>query len=164
MQLTIHHDRFVRKSRGVIRYDPRCEQLGGQQNQPFWGLLECDKGIMDLYHWLLRRHGYVLHKGSLWGAHVTWCRGEAPKIARNWKRYDGLSIDFHYSPIVHWANGFHAWVNVHCPDLNDLRDSLGLKPLPERAAHLTIGRFAQTRRSTKTRRKLKRERHLQRSP
>lgn len=130
-------DYHVHQTTGRIHYNNAKDS----RNSDFWGLLLCDENILQYYNWFLKKKGITIHIGSLWGSHVTWNRGEAPRVLKNWGRYEGCSISLKYTHKLYSGRTGHVWLNVHCPDLNDLRDSLGLKPLRPRAPHLTIGRL-----------------------
>jgi hypothetical protein len=128
---------FPHSSTGTVRYDPG---LGTSAFEPWWALLVCDEGIVDYHAWLLRRRGVEIEKGSRWGAHVCFVRGERPGDAVAWGLDPG-PVTFHYSPEVEWTNGCHAWVTVWCPQLTELRQRLGLRVKPRTYYHLTLGRL-----------------------
>jgi hypothetical protein len=131
---------YCHRSTGRIRFDPGH---GMPWFDPWYALVECDEGIIDYLSWLLLRHGIDLLKGSRWGAHVTFVRGEPPPVADNWAWCDGLEVEFFYTHAIHWTNGYHAWVNVWCPELNGVRADLGLPP--KERFHLTLGRLTSPR-------------------
>lgn len=124
-------------SYGTIVYDPKK----GKKFEPFWGILKCDDRILDYYRWLLLKNGMPIHRGSVWGAHVTWNRGEKPPNRDLWQKYQGLEVGFRYAHYVRWDNGRHVWLDVYCPQCNEIRAELGLAPVPQMSFHLTIGRL-----------------------
>jgi hypothetical protein len=128
-------------SAGTLLFDPG---KGTRHFEPWWAMLVCDEGIAAYYAWHLLRHGIDLERGSRWGAHVCFVRGEAPPRPAAWGQASG-EVTFHYSNVVHWTNGRHAWVNVWCPALNALRADLGLPVKPHARYHLTLGRLTSER-------------------
>jgi hypothetical protein len=124
-------------SSGIVFYDPKKEEAF----EPFWAIVECDLEIINYYRWHLLRRGIAIHKGSRWGCHISWNRGEQPSNLSAWGKYEGLEIDFKYSNFLRWDNGRHAWIDIYCPKLNALRVELGLRPWNQMSFHLTIGRL-----------------------
>ncbi|HJZ57286.1 MAG TPA: hypothetical protein VKE74_20115 [Gemmataceae bacterium] len=136
---------FPHESTGVIQFDPG---IGTRHFEPWWALLACDPGIVDYYSWLLLRHGIALHRGSHWGPHVCFIRGQEPPDKAAWGRASG-AIPFRYSNRVRWDNGRHAWLDVWSPELAAVRESLGF-PAGKTTFHLTLGRLVFPKDSTKT--------------
>jgi hypothetical protein len=130
---------YCHASTGRITYDPG---KGTRHFDPWYALLECDEGIVDYLSWHLRRRGIALQKGSRWGAHVTFVRGEQPPRPELWGEAAGEEVAFTYSHVVRWDNGFHAWVDVWCPRLTEVRSRLGLTGKTGAKYHLTLGRLA----------------------
>ena len=130
-------DYYRHVSTGRVLYDPG---LDTRHFDPWFALLECDEGIIDYHAWHLRRWGVGVQRGSRWGAHVTWVRGEEPPVREAWGDSAGEEVTFHYAHVVRWDNGFHAWLDVWCPRLGEIREKLGL---PHKTRyHLTLGRLA----------------------
>ena len=98
-------DYYRHVSTGRILYDPG---KGSRHFDPWYALLECDGGIIDYLSWHLRRWGIDLHKGSRWGAHVTFVRGEQPLNLEAWGEAAGEEVTFHYAHEVRWTNGFQS--------------------------------------------------------
>lgn len=138
-------DYYGFNSLGKITYDPQQ----GKVFQPWWAILECDNEIIKYYKWILAKAGIEIQKGSLWGAHITWIRGEEPPNKYFWNKYQGLEIEFRYSNFLRYDNGRHVWLDVYCPKFNEMRAELGLEPLRPMALHLTIGRLAIQRENIK---------------
>jgi hypothetical protein len=80
---------------------------------------------------------------------VTFVRGEEPACPEAWGEAAGEEVTFHYSHVIRWDNGFHAWVDVCCPRLTELRSRLGLVAKPRAKYHLALGRLAQPREDVK---------------
>lgn len=133
-------------SAGVVQFDPG---QGTRYFEPHYALLLCDGGILDYFAWLMSRQGMPVQKWSRWGPHVTFVRGEEPAAPELWGQAEGEVVPFRYSHEVHWVNGTHAWVNVWCPRLTEIRSSLGLTAKPARY-HLTIGKLVHPRENVKT--------------
>lgn len=130
-------DYYCFSSIGQIIYDPKK----GKAFEPFWALLDCDDELIDYYQWWLNKAGIGINKGSLWGAHITFIRGEEPPNQTLWGKYEGLAIEYRYSNYFRYDNGRHVWLDVYCPTLNEIREELGLKSLRSMSLHLTIGRL-----------------------
>jgi hypothetical protein len=125
-------------STGIFQYDPG---KGSKKFVPHWGLLTCDNDISAYYSWLLKRNGMELHPNDkgLWGTHVSVLKGEAPPKPEHWGKYEGYEVKFHYSHLIRFENGKHAWVDVYSEDLSAIRQELGFVFKPW--YHLTIGRL-----------------------
>jgi hypothetical protein len=108
--------------------------------EDWWLLLTCDPEIVRYYCWLARTWGIDIEAGSRHGPHISVVKGEKPKKIKMWKAIKGKPIYFKYSNQVR-DNGYHAWIDVKCPALNDLRKKLGLREKPFHSFHLTIGRL-----------------------
>lgn len=137
---------FPHESAGVVQFDPG---RGTRHFEPWWALLICDGGIIDLYSWLLLRHGVALHKGSTWGPHVCFVRGHEPPDKAAWG-HDPGPVAFRYSTRVRWDNGRHAWLDVWTPQLAALRARLGFQTPEKVTFHLTLGRLVFPKDSRKT--------------
>jgi len=163
------------KSYGYLKYDPRHIET---RYKDWWLILQCSEGIALYYRywiqkeatwevhsrdWLnkaklnpnLDRHWPVTQKGikltrSAWGPHVSVVRGEKPLNIKLWKKYDGKKVWFEYDPKYLNTNGKHWWFRVISPELESIRQELGLTPQPEyfhrdsqtqrvNPFHLTIG-------------------------
>lgn len=135
---------YCHRTTGRVVFDPG---LGEPWFDPWWALVECDEGIVDYMAWHLLRFGIDLQKGSRWGSHVTFVRGEDPPVADNWGWCDGLEVELYYTHEIAWSNGFHAWLNVWCPDLSGVREDLGL--VRKERFHLTLGRLTSPRENVK---------------
>ncbi len=130
-------DYYCFSSSGKITYDPKK----GKYFEPWWAILECDPEILRYYKWLLLKEGIAIQKGSAWGAHITWIRGEEPPKKSFWGKYEALEIEFRYSNYLRYDNGRHVWLDVYCPKCNEMRQELELQPLNSMSLHLTIGRL-----------------------
>lgn len=107
--------------------------------EPWWAMVICDRELQRYYAWHLLRYGKVANTASPWGAHISVIKGESAVDKSKWKLYHGTIIDFEYDAEgIDW-NDNHAWVNVYCKQLSELRVELGLAYRPR--FHLTIGRF-----------------------
>jgi hypothetical protein len=131
------------KSRGTIRYNPKHSNT---RHDKWWMILECGRGLVLTYKWLLKKDGTkkissdlafkthnvfpLVKRGidvseSTWKSHISIVRGERPTNVGAWNKYNGVSINFEYSPIVQ-TNGAHYWLPVISDDLDEIRRELGL--------------------------------------
>lgn len=106
----------------------------------WWLLLSVDPEIVRYYCWLARTWGIEIEAGSRHGPHISVVKGERPKDKKRWFNSKGTPIDFEYSNVIR-DNGYHVWLDVRCPELSKVRQSLGLRPKPYHSFHLTIGRL-----------------------
>lgn len=131
---------------GRVIYDPR--RPGMKRRTEGWCVANIDDELARYYRWwVMKRYWIELCKPS-WGAHISIVRGERvrPKFQHNWKLFQNKKINFKYTNHVlrTGKNGVegesdHFWyVNVISDDLNDIRNSLGLRIYPH--YHITIGR------------------------
>lgn len=123
-------DYYCHKGEGSVLWDA---------GEPWWAILRTDQGIIDFYSWLLLKHGIEIEKGSRWGAHISFVKGEEPKNKELW--FKKTNLQFLYSNQIRYDNGRHAWLDVYCPDLAQMRIDLGLDQQPKMSFHLTLGRL-----------------------
>lgn len=126
---------FCRESVGIVRHDPGRDTKYYDEG---WAILQCDQGIVDFYVWLCRRWGKPVQKNALWKAHVSFIKGE---IGTSWGLYEAATVQFRYSNIVRWDNNFHAWLDVWCPQLHQIRKDYGLSERTKMSFHMTLGRL-----------------------
>lgn len=132
---------FQYKSKGVLKYDPG---KGTKHFQDFWCLLILDDEIYKYYSWFMNKEGEPINKpNSLWGFHSSVIKGEEPKQNKNkWGYKDGKEIEFYYGNYISWSNGRHAWMNLYCEELSELRDFYGLYTNGGKLKyHMTLGRL-----------------------
>lgn len=108
--------------------------------EDYWMLLTCDPEIVRYYCWLAKSWGIEIEAGSRHGPHISVVKGEKPKNKKLWRAARGNKYYYQYSPYVR-HNGYHAWLDVKCPALSQLRQKLGLSPKLYHSFHLTIGRL-----------------------
>jgi hypothetical protein len=131
-------DDFPHTSAGTVCFDPG---RGTPAFEPWWALLECDPGVVEYHAWHLARRGVPVDTASRWGPHICFVRGEVPARPEEWGKATGWRVEFRYAHTPRWDNGRHAWLDVWCPELLDLRSSLGLPAKRKTTFHLTIGRL-----------------------
>jgi hypothetical protein len=125
-------------STGILQYDPG---QGTKQFEPWWALLLCDDELSKYYAWQLKKHGIEVYPNDkgLWKTHVSVFKGDAPTQPENWAKYNGYEVEFHYTHLIRFENGKHAWIDVYSEDLSAIREELGFPFKPW--YHLTIGRL-----------------------
>jgi hypothetical protein len=126
---------FIHRSEGQLVFDPK---RGTKYFEPWWALLACDQDIARFYAWLLKKHGLPTQKNGLWGAHVSVIKGDEPPEKNLWGKPHKL-IEFWYTNQIRWDNGVHAWLDVCCPQMSAIRQSMGLPP--KDFYHMTLGRL-----------------------
>ena len=128
---------YCHGSAGILDWEPG---KGTRLYEPWWALVLCDQGIIDYYAWHCRRWGIPVQKGSAYGAHISFLKGEEPPRQELWGRDTG-PIPFHYAHMVRYDNNAHAWLDVWSDQLIELQAALGYPPKVKMSYHLTIGRL-----------------------
>lgn len=123
------------KAKGKLIYDPKSD---ASEFKFWWAKLDVPSSIIQYYqYWVKRELGIKLNT-PIWKAHVTVARGEQPKKAFNWKKYQGQQIEFTYSPDLRMSETY-VWIPVQSPQLEAIRAELGLRPTPRVPFHITVG-------------------------
>lgn len=128
----------MQSSTGILQYDPG---KGSKNYDPDWAILLCDDEISRYYANLVKKNGVELYPNNkgLWGTHVSVLKGQPIPDPKAWGKYEGYEIDFHYTHLIRYDNGKHAWVDVYSESLSKIREELGFPP--KYWYHLTIGRL-----------------------
>lgn len=108
--------------------------------QPWWALVICDAGIVDFYAKLAKKHGRPIEKNYVYGAHISFNKGEEPPNKPAWLP-EPIPIAFRYASTVRSDNARHAWLDVWSDDLIAIRQTLGFPPKLKMSYHLTLGRL-----------------------
>jgi hypothetical protein len=163
------------KSFGYLRYDPKHRAT---KFKPWWLLLQCNDELTAYYrNWIEKEHPYEIRSKdwlekacltpnvnkswpitqhgvkvtrSAWGSHISVVRGEKIPYKNLWKKYNGKKIWFEYNPEYLNTNGKHWWIRAVSPQLEEIRQEMGLTPQPTyfdrrtkkikvNPFHLTIG-------------------------
>ncbi len=127
------------KSTGKLVYNP-TSHLGSNQK---WLVLMADDNIGRYYRSLYHQEFFYKPKliQPVWGAHVSCIRGEYVPNIHLWGLNKNKIIEFEYSSGV-FSNDEYHWLEVTCPELEDLRLKYGLSKYPKFGYHLTIGRVS----------------------
>jgi len=136
-------DYYRRSSVGILEFDRGKDT---KYYEPWWCALKVDDEITALYRWLSLKYGIKVVKNRLWGAHVSVIKGEEPLQNKEMWGKDFGEIEFYYSTIVRYDNGCHAWLDVYCERLGEIRELFGLPNVNfmgehPRYYHLTLGRW-----------------------
>ena len=146
-------DRATFTSTARLSYDPR---RGGLKCDTAWWLVaNCDPGIGRYYRWWADKRNNPLGldegfmKKPIWYPHISVIRGEKPPLDRRhlWKKYEGKELEFKYGVVIHNSGetdsrktpDIHWYINVDCPELDDIRRELGIYRGIEKY-HMTIGK------------------------
>lgn len=88
-------------------------------------VVDIDPGIASYYRSLIPKSMPV--NGTRYAPHVTVVRPtkEVPTNITVWKKYEGETVEFCYSPLIH-TDGVYFWLNVLCKRLEAVREELGL--------------------------------------
>jgi len=134
---------YCRSSVGRLKFDPG---EGTKHFDPWWCVLEVDDGIVELHRWLSKKYGKPVCKNHLWGAHVSVIKGDRPEQNSELWGYDFGALEFHYSNTIRYDNGCHAWLDVYCERLGEVRELFGLPNITSKGEHpkhyhMTLGRW-----------------------
>lgn len=92
------------------------------------------------YAWFIKkRFGLSLNK-PLRGSHVTFISDKMCRevFEQGKSIFDGKTIKFYIDPEPR-SNGEHWWLRVYCPEIESVRESMGLSREPFFNLHFTIG-------------------------
>lgn len=102
------------------------ESTGELQYSKDWRLvLRVDQDLGDYYRCMIPK--WIPNQRPRWPAHVTVVRQEkeTPTHKQHWWKYQGLKLNFFYSPVVH-HDKVYFWINVWCKRLEEIRNELGM--------------------------------------
>lgn len=135
-----------RSGEGIIRYDPRITHRGRELFDPWWVILVYDSELLNRLHRKWEHALGIKLSKPLWGAHVSVVRGEKPPLRAMWGSREGQSVTFQYSSVLRTARAAHltrCYVWARCPELDAIREELGLPPFPAwNSYHMTVGTHA----------------------
>ena len=114
-EIRIHRDRWL-----VLH---ACKDLG--------------KYYRSIYNYQNRFAGMPI-RDSVWGPHISVCRGEEYENEIFWNILHTKQVDFWYEPIFK-TEGKHVWFKANSPAIPFIREGLGLEPIPKYNFHLTVG-------------------------
>lgn len=129
--------------RGKLDFSPE-DRTKKHKNQSSWkrtAMIQTNCDIDQYYAWFLKtRFNLELNK-NLRGTHITIIsdRMEREVFDQGAKLFHGKEIEFFYNPKDIQSSGKHWWLSIHCPDAENIRESLGLSRIPYFGFHLTIG-------------------------
>jgi len=98
---------------------------------------------------LLLKHGIPIHKGSWSGPHISFIKGIKPEFKHLWGKHEGRQVEFRYTNNIRWDNGKHAWLDVWCDELHEVRMESGLPSSFKNTFHFTLGRLVHERENQK---------------
>jgi hypothetical protein len=131
-------------SHAKIVYDPHRGEMARRTS--WWCVGEVDREITRYCRWWLQREKHIHLAPPAWDAHISIVRGEKPQMgfARHWKDFHKQRFQFEWDHTdirkgydKHNGGDFY-WINVTCPQFDEIRKSLGL-PTGFKY-HITIGR------------------------
>ena len=115
---------------GTIRYG----------KSSWYMVIDCCPELGRLYRTLFYESVYRTRKiqKPLYGNHITVIRREEPTNKDLWFKYDGMEIQFEYSPLAN-CNRYYHWLPIKCSKLDEIRVELGLTNPPICPYHMTFG-------------------------
>lgn len=113
-------------------------------NDPYKLIVEIDSEIVKYYRSLVPK--YIKLNQQRYAPHISVVRKKIPPIMSLWGKHEGRIINFQYENII-YNNDTYYWLNVISPDLESIREELGLSPVSETTRspdgihkfHTTIG-------------------------
>jgi len=129
-------EEFPFEAVSTLIVDPKLK--GESHSNPWWLIAESDIGIIEYYRAQTMKQYKIRLDPPGYGSHVSIVRGEEPINKEFWHTLNGREVQFRYTHLV-YTNGFHWWLNVLCPEYDEIRVQLGFPP-EGRSLHLTVGR------------------------
>jgi hypothetical protein len=125
-------------STGILRYSHNDEY-------GYRLVMDVDRDLANYYRGLIPK--WIKTNPQKYPPHVSIVRKEVPKNLSVWGKYEGDSVEFTYSNVVHGGTVYY-WMNVFSERLEEIRVELGLPvssqyTLPPegfvKCFHMTIG-------------------------
>jgi len=130
---------IMHESTGVIRLEPKLKRLSADTSG--WAIIQVDQELtryyVEQFNFANRARDIQIMKPA-WGGHISIMRGENIKDRQLFMSFKNKPVKFSYNPEVK-GNDNHFWLEVECPDVEDMREQLGLPRKPYFPFHLTIG-------------------------
>jgi hypothetical protein len=123
--------------------------------EPICGTIICSRKPESTNWWMIAKIDYTV--GKYWrhlyklqhnfcrklsrpshGEHVTIIGNEIPTNPEGWNNYAGKSIGLYLKHKIDYSDTCY-WLEVDCPDAEQIRIDLGLSPKPKVSFHLAIG-------------------------
>lgn len=128
----------------TIKYDPHRGEMS--RRTAWWCVADVDKEITRYCRWWLKQEKHIHLQPPAWDAHISVVRGEKPAngFMRFWKQFHNRKLTFHWDhtdircEVDKNNGGMFYWIDVTCPELDEIRASLGLRTGFK--YHITIGR------------------------
>ena len=141
---------FTHRSVGTIIYDPHRGEM--RRRTKNWCIVDVDKSITEYYRWWLKFEKHIHLQLPSWNAHISVVRGERiadDKLRVLWKKHHKRRVTFTYKHVGDFYStrsklsdgqddGTYYCIDVNCPELDNIRDELGLRTGFK--YHLTFGR------------------------
>jgi hypothetical protein len=132
---------MVTRISGKIEFEP--ENLTKKHTTQSWKrvamvILPCD--LYAYYAWFIKKRFSLELNKPLRNTHVTFISDRLQeKVFCDGKEiFDGKEVTLFLENEPR-SNGEHWWLRVHSPDLEDVRESMGLSREPYFAFHMTLG-------------------------
>lgn len=114
------------------------------KNQSVWkrtAIIQTNCDLDKYYSWILKKRFSLDLNKNLRGSHVTIIsdRMDGGIFDGAKSIFHGKEISFFFDPKNIKSNGRHWWIDVSCPDAENIRQSVGLSRTPYFGFHLTIG-------------------------
>lgn len=114
------------------------------KNQSVWkrtAIIQTGCDLDKYYAWILKKRFNLDLNKNLRGSHVTIISDRMDKDVFEQAKlvFNGKEISFFFDPKYIKSNGKHWWIDVKCPDAENIRESIGLDRNPYFGFHLTIG-------------------------
>ncbi|AEO93378.1 gp116 [Bacillus phage G] len=129
------------KATGKIVFNPVTRE-GDMPDKLWWVMVECPHDIIEYYrYWVTKNKNFKISY-PLFGSHISIIRNEEPpdEFKHLWGKRNGMEVEFTYTPDFE-TNGNYWWLKVDCPQLDDIREELGLPRKPFFDYHLSIGKL-----------------------
>ncbi len=113
-------------------------------NDPLKIIVSVDQEMVNYYRQLIPKYKRVYKQR--YPGHISVVRNERPENYRVWYKHSSRLIEFQYNNVI-YNDEVYYWLEVVCPQLEDIRAELGLpntsqwtkSPTGGHSFHITLG-------------------------
>lgn len=131
---------------GTLHFDPRPTGKGRKGRRAHgWCVLSVDPALVHYLHWHVAAAHTLPLKRPAWPGVVPVVLGATPRRGADlWGAREGASVSLVVRRIFTEDVG-RWWCPVECPEMRQLREALGLSPLPRGGFRLCVAEPAPSR-------------------
>lgn len=133
---------MILRGTGILKVTPP-DVTKKHEKQSEWkkvAIIETNDDLALYYKWFLRKRFNLFLLNPLRGSHITIINDRINHArAEIMPKFDNLELEFFYDITKIRSNANHWWMNLECPQAEEIRKELGLAPKPYFGFHLTLG-------------------------